>query len=66
MSGSARGKLKEELEGIHTNMQWIILHSARCIDLIGDSHPEITTFFKSLVEEMTLLDEGTAKIYGTI
>jgi hypothetical protein len=66
MSGNARGKLKEEMEGIHRNLDWVRIHSQKAKLLLGETHAELHTYFDTLIEEMTILDEGAAKIYGTL
>ncbi len=66
MSGNARGKLKEEMEGIHRNLDWIAVHCQKSIPLCGDSHPEIVQLFTSLSELSASLDEQLQRVYATI
>ena len=66
MSGNARGKLKEEFEGMHRNLDWVSVHAQKAKLLLGDTHPEIHALLDALIAEMTVLDEGMAGIYGTL
>jgi len=66
MSGNARGKLKEEFEGIHRNLDWVRFHSQKCKLLLGETHPEIHAMLDALIAEMTVLDDGAARIYSTL
>ncbi len=66
MSGNARGKLKEEFEGIHRNLDWVRVHAQKVKVLLGETHPEIHSLLDSLIEEMNVLDDGAARIYGTL
>lgn len=34
MAGNTRGKLKEHMEGIHRNFDWIVHHINSCLQLI--------------------------------
>lgn len=65
MSGNTRGKIKEELEGIHRNIDWVRVHSQKIQIMLEDTHPEIHTFFQSLINEMDVLDDGLQRIYAT-
>jgi hypothetical protein len=66
MSGNARGQLKEEMEGIHRNLEWVRIHSAKGQDLATDAHPEIVAMFEALKQEMGTLDEILMRLYATI
>lgn len=66
MSGNARGKLKEEFEGIHRNLDWVRIHSQKAKAILGETHPEIHAMLDALIAEMNVLDDGAAKIYGTL
>lgn len=66
MAGNRRGKLKEELEGIHRDYDWIKAHCQKAILLIGDDNPGLTTFFESIAIQADTMDEATQEIYSTI
>lgn len=66
MAGNARGKLKEEFEGIHRNLDWVRVHAGKAKIILGDTHPEIHTMLDSLIAEMDVLDEMAASVYGTL
>lgn len=66
MSGNSRGKLKEEFEGIHRNLDWVSVHSQKCKLLLGETHPEIHAMLDALIAEMTIVDDGAARIYATL
>jgi hypothetical protein len=66
MSGNARGKLKEEMEGIHRNLDWVRIHSAKAQDLATDAHPEIVSMFEALKQEMETLDKILMRVYVTV
>lgn len=66
MSGNARGKLKEEMEGIHRNLDWVRVHAAKGKALLDDTHPEIASLFDALIAEMDTLDTLTLHLYATL
>jgi len=66
MSGNARGKLKEEMEGIHRNLDWVRVHAGKGKDLLGGTHPEISELFDALICEMDVLDDLTLRLYATV
>lgn len=66
MSGNARGKLKEELEGIHSNLDWIKAHCVKGLAIIGDTHPELQEFFKGLGETANTLDDLANAVYAKL
>jgi len=66
MSGNARGKLKEEMEGIHRDFDWISVHCQKGLGIIGDTHPELQEYFNTLLALMTTLDEMASKVYGSL
>lgn len=66
MAGNTRGKLKEEMEGIHRDCEWIKQHCTKCIALIGDTHPELIKAFEALSEMSNKLDEFTMQLYAGI
>lgn len=66
MSGNARGKLKEEMEGIHRNLDWVRVHAAKGKALLDGTHPEIASLFDALIAEMDTLDTLTLHLYATL
>jgi len=66
MSGNARGKLKEEMEGIHRNIDWVRVHAAKGKLLLDGTHPEIDAMFDALIAEMDTLDTLTLRLYATL
>jgi len=66
MAGNRRGKLKEELEGIHRDYDWVIAHCQKAIALIGDDNPGLTSFFESVMAEAKAMDEAAMEVYSTI
>lgn len=66
MSGNARGKLKEEMEGIHRNLDWVRVHATKGKGLLDGTHPEIAALFDALIAEMDTLDELTLRLYATV
>lgn len=53
MAGNARGKLKEELEGILRNYSWINVHCEKARKICGDTHPELIEGFGQIEAETT-------------
>jgi hypothetical protein len=66
MSGNARGQLKEELEGIHRNIDWVRVHAQKGQKILDGTHPEIAEAFDGLIKEMDVLDELFMHIYATV
>ena len=64
MAGNARGKLKEEMEGIHKNLDWVSVHSQKAKMILGDTHPEMHEMFDNMIKAVTTLDELAAEIYS--
>lgn len=66
MAGNTRGKLKEQLEGIHRNCDWITVHVDRALVLIKDHKPELSAGIKSLAKIAVELDKFNQAIYSKI
>lgn len=66
MAGNRRGKLKEHLEGVHRNFDWVIDHISKCIVLIGDEKPELSHALIVLGESVEQLDKLTQELYAKI
>ena len=65
MAGNARGKIKEELEGMHRNLDWLNVHVQKIKGLLGDTHPEIHTMLDGLYAEFSTIDENLMHLYAT-
>ena len=66
MAGNARGKLKEHLEGLHSNFEWARVHCAKSRDILGDTHPELHTMYLNIEEAMKTMDEIACDIYSRL
>lgn len=66
MAGNTRGKLKEQLAGIHNNCSWIINHVDRALALVKDVKPELSKAIKGLGKIAKELDEFSQDIYSRI
>ena len=66
MAGNTRGKLKEHLEGIHRNNEWVKKHISDSLILIGDKNEQLTRGLKSLAEAYNNLDELTLQLYSGV
>ena len=66
MAGNTRGKLKEEFEGIHRNLDWVMVHCNKSLGLIKDKNPSMKKAMKALFDGVKTLDEITQEIYSQI
>lgn len=66
MASGTRGKLKENLMGIHRNCDWIKQHCIKSMAQIGDKNPKVTLAFKSLGELSDILDKAAQDMYSRI
>ena len=66
MAGNARGKLKEEMEGIHKNLDWVSVHAQKAKMILGDTHPELHAMFDNLIQASTTLDQIAADVYSRL
>ena len=66
MAGNARGKLKEELEGILRNFSWIKVHCEKAKGIIGETHPELHTFFDQIDAQVDSLGGITAGVLQSV
>ncbi len=66
MAGNTRGRIKEHLEGIHKNLDWIKAHVIDTLDLIQDKNPKLTTAMKGIGEVSDQIDELIKGLYGKI
>jgi len=66
MAGSNRGRLKEHLEGVHKNCEWIKTHVADSLLIIGEVNPKLQEGFRGLGELAKSLDEFAQDMYSHI
>lgn len=66
MASTTRGKLKEEIEGMHSNLDWCRVHSEKCLILIQEKHSGLTGMFEGFRDEVTLMDALLQSVYETI
>ncbi len=66
MAGNTRGKLKEQLEGVHRNFEWSKKHLTESLILIQDHKPELSKSIEMLAAGIDTLDELTMGIYSKI
>lgn len=66
MAGNARGKLKEELEGILRNYSWIKVHCEKAKGIMGDTHPELHQFFDQTDAQVDSLGAITASVLDSV
>jgi len=66
MSGNTRGKLKEQFEGIHRNLDWIKHHCDYALNLIAGRKPLLSESIKSLAEAVQQLDKLVQGIYSKL
>jgi hypothetical protein len=66
MAGNRRGKLKEEVEGLHRNFDWARVHSQKAKVILGESHPELHEMFDNIILAMNTMDEIAANIYSLL
>ena len=66
MAGNTRGKLKEHLEGIHRNFDWVLDHVSKSLTLIQENHAGLSEGFLSLGQAVEELDKLTKEIYEKI
>lgn len=66
MPSNTRGKLKEQLEGIHRNTEAIKQHCNRMIFLVGDKNTTVVAAVNALAKINDVLDESAQRIYGIV
>jgi len=66
MAGNTRGKLKEHLEGIHRNFEWVLDHVSKSLTLIQEKHANLSDGFLSLGQAVEELDKLAKEIYEKI
>lgn len=66
MAGNTRGKVKECLEGIHRDFDWVEAHCDKIVRLVDGRKPELTTVIETLHAEIKVLDKLVQGLYGKI
>lgn len=66
MAGATRGKIKEHLEGIHRNYDWIQYHCGKIADLVEDKKPNLTDAVDELNRVTVELDKLVQGLYSKI
>ena len=64
MASGKRGKIKEHLEGVHRNCEWITDHCVQSMQINNDVHPELTESFQALAEIALQLDHFANNLYS--
>lgn len=66
MAGATRGKIKEHLEGIHRNYDWIQYHCDKITVLVGDKKLNLTEAMAVLKAQVIELDKLVQGLYSKI
>jgi len=66
MAGNRRGKVKEQIEGIHSNLDWAQVHCEKALGIIAGDNEGLTTYFTMLIKEIKTIDEISKSVYATI
>lgn len=66
MASNTRGRIKEHVEGIHKNLDWIIYHCTECLKLIADKNPTLSTAIKGLAKAIETLDKICQGLYSKL
>lgn len=66
MAGNTRGKIKEHVEGIHRNLDWILYHCEKILSLIADKKPTLSGAIKSLAKAIEGLDKLVQGLYSKL
>jgi len=66
MASNTRGRIKERFEGIHKNLEWVLVHCSECLKLIADKNPSMKKGIESLGKGTKTLDEIAQDIYSRI
>lgn len=66
MAGNTRGKLKEEVEGLHSNFDWARVHAEKAKALLGGTHPELQEMFDNISKAMQQFDDIASDIYSRL
>ena len=66
MARNTRGKLKENMEGIHRDCEWIRQHCQKSLAIIPDGYDNLQAGIENIVKLVDVLDEYTQKLYSRI
>lgn len=66
MARTTRGKLKENVGGIHNNCEWIKKHITKSLELLPDGYEQLQSAFGALAMVVNTLDEFTQDLYSRI
>lgn len=66
MAAGTRGKLKENLEGVHRNCEWVKVHCDKSLALLPDGYENLRTAFDSLIKITEQLDEFALDLYSRV
>ena len=66
MPGGTRSKLREELEGIHKNTEWIKAHCVKGLALLPPTYKQLITGFATITELNVELDKLAKSLYDAI
>ena len=68
MAKGVRGKLKENLEGIHRNCEWIKQHCEKSVDIIpvDSRYKSLIDNFKAFSKCAETLDELVLNVYSKV
>jgi len=66
MAGNTRGKIKEHVEGIHKNFDWIEYHCDKTVTLIAGKKPNLTDAILSLRHATQRLDKLVQGLYSQL
>lgn len=66
MAGNRRGRIKERFEGIHKNLDWVLVHCQQCLNLIKDDNPKLSAGIKALAGSTETIDALAKAIYDKL
>lgn len=66
MASGTRGTLKEHVEGIHRDCDWIQTHCMNAVKLLQGDYEQHRKAFESIYEIAVFLDERANKLYGQL
>lgn len=66
MARNTRGKLKENLEGLHRNCEWIKQHCEKSLAILPDGYASLTKSFEGLIKINDQLDKFAMSIYSKV
>jgi len=66
MASGTRGKLKEHIEGIHRDCDWIKQHCTACLVLLPDGYESLQGNFEGLIKIADQLDSFAMSVYAKL